>query len=65
MWAACFLLSQTLTAQADSQTFEDTVRAARLDSPTAQMGREDLTMARHRVGQSAARLMHEAMESLQ
>lgn len=57
MWAVCFLFSQTLTAQADAQTFEETVRAARLGSPTAQMGQEDLTMARHRVGQSVARLM--------
>jgi len=37
--------------------FEDTVQGARAVSPTAQMGAEDLIMARHRFAQSIARLL--------
>lgn len=56
MWAAIALSTTVLSARA-APSFEDTVRSARTSSPTAQMGEEDLTMARHRVGQSVARLM--------
>lgn len=56
MWAVSFLLTAVQTARAEP-SFEDTVRRARASSLTAQMGEEDLTMARHRMGQSVARLM--------
>ncbi|MEM6930793.1 MAG: hypothetical protein AAF602_27915, partial [Myxococcota bacterium] len=46
-----------LTSLAAGATFEDHVRAARTDGPVAQMGDQDLTIARHRVGQSVSRLL--------
>ncbi|MEL6342993.1 MAG: TolC family protein [Myxococcota bacterium] len=56
MWTVGFLMTFSTSASAQS-SFEEIVRDARTDSPTAQMSAADLDIARHRKGRSVARLM--------
>ena len=54
MWTFAFV---PLATPSLAQTFEDAVRVAREQGPTARMGEEDLRIARARKGQSISRLL--------